>query len=147
MRIVRFDPSHLWQIRAQAHQVAVVSRYLTDQYAEILSAGLAYTGFDGTRVVACAGIVTQFAGVGTLWGVLADDSRGHFLAIHRTALRVLGMARLRRLEASSEVDFPQGCRWLELLGFQSEGVMRSYGPDGKDHHRYARITWPQPSRS
>lgn len=139
MKIVRFDPSHLWQIRAQDHQVAVVSRYLTDQYAELLSSGLAYTGFDGTRVVGCAGIVTQFAGVGTLWAVLADDSRRHFVAIHRTVERVLGMVRLRRLEASSEVDFAQGCRWLELLGFQSEGVMRSYGPDGKDHFRYAKV--------
>jgi RimJ/RimL family protein N-acetyltransferase len=61
------------------------------------------------------------------------------VVLDRAVRRLLSLRSFRRIEASTEADFKQGCRWLEMLDFQSEGLMRKYGPDGADHIRYARI--------
>jgi hypothetical protein len=54
--------------------------------------------------------------------------------------RVLAGADFRRVEATGRVGFDAAHRWFSLLGFDAEGVMRGYGPDGADHVRYARVT-------
>ena len=36
-------------------------------------------------------------------------------------------------------DFKQGLRFAEWLGLENEGLMKSYGFDGSDQYRYARI--------
>lgn len=89
------------------------------------------------RIIACAGIAT-WIGMGTLWAFVAQDAGSYFVRLDRCVRRLIEIPKLRRIEASTEVDFSQGCRWLEILGFQSEGVMRKYGPNGEDHMRYAR---------
>ena len=45
----------------------------------------------------------------------------------------------RRLQATSRSDFSAGQRFLEFLGFEREGLLRKYGPDGADHYLYARV--------
>jgi hypothetical protein len=35
--------------------------------------------------------------------------------------------------------FGQGCRWVELLGFEFEGRMKGYGLNGETHLRYAKV--------
>jgi len=92
----------------------------------------------GGRIIACAGIAT-WVGMGTLWAFVAHDAGPHFVRLDRYVRRLLNLVPLRRIEASTEVDFSQGCRWLELLDFQSEGILRKYGPNGEDHMRYARV--------
>jgi hypothetical protein len=49
---------------------------------------------------------------------------------------VLGV---HRVEASTAVGWLPGRRWLEMLGFECEGVMRAYGPDRRDFFRFARV--------
>jgi RimJ/RimL family protein N-acetyltransferase len=61
------------------------------------------------------------------------------LFLHRATRRFIDLEPLRRLEASVEVGFPAGERWLELLGFEHEGPLRAFGANGEDHVRYARI--------
>jgi hypothetical protein len=78
-------------------------------------------------------------GSGVLWSFLGVDARRNLLPITKAALRLLDMAQLRRVTATTPCDFGAGCRWLSMLGFQVEGAMRSYAPDGRDHFLYARI--------
>lgn len=44
-----------------------------------------------------------------------------------------------RVQATTHRQFERGRRFLEWLGFEREGVLRNYGPDGSDHIIYARI--------
>lgn len=137
MNVEPFQPSHLTRMRMQPHQALSV----TDaKYVELLAqSGESYTVSTGETVLICGGIAKGLWETGTLWAFVAADIGAHFTAVHRVALRLLTLAGLPRIEASSECTFEQGCRWLEMLGFEQEGRMRRYGPDGADHYRYARV--------
>jgi hypothetical protein len=52
-----------------------------------------------------------------------------------------------RAQCEAAVDNDVSRRWLEALGFENEGVLRSYGKNGEDFVQYARIVpkrgaWP-----
>jgi hypothetical protein len=89
------------------------------------------------EIIGCGGIVVQSATIGFLWGAISQDAGPHFIHLHRAARRLLEGTRLARIEAVTEIDFPEGRRWLELLGFECECPMSEDGPNGEDHYRYA----------
>lgn len=138
MIVVPFSPEHLSAIRFQEHQKLAISALELPYLAQLSGFGPTLTALADGHVIACAGIATPGFGIGTLWAVVSQDAGPHFIRLDRAVRRFLDIPKLRRIEASSEVNFDQGCRWLELLGFQSEGVMVKYGPNGEDHMRYAR---------
>lgn len=138
--IVPFEPGHVERMKLQHRQINALS-VATGQYLFALKVGgLSATAMDGATVLACAGIVIEPFGSGTLWSFVSDEAGRHFVRLDRCVRRMLSIPRLRRIDATTEVGFAQGCRWLEMLGFENEGVMRKYGPDGADHYRYARVS-------
>ena len=44
---------------------------------------------------------------------------------------------LKSLQAIVRSDFKDAHKLAKFLGFESEGLMRKYGPDGSDYERYA----------
>jgi len=139
MNVIAFEPKHVYQMKLQSHQMRLVSQ-MALEYIEVLrTLGPAFSGEVDGRIIVCGGIATQFPGVGTMWACLSQDSGPYFVRLHRCGKRLMESLSLRRIEASTEADFAPGCRWLEMLGFQSEGRMRSYGLNGEDHIRYARV--------
>jgi RimJ/RimL family protein N-acetyltransferase len=46
---------------------------------------------------------------------------------------------IKRLQTAVRADFGIGIRFAKWLGFTNEGLMKSYGFDGSDHYRMARI--------
>jgi hypothetical protein len=139
MNLVDFDPRHIREMRLQEAQVWALS-VIPPVYTEALNRlGPAVTAMDGETILASAGIVGSGFGSGTLWGFVSQDAGKHMVSIIKVLNRLLVFVQLRRIEASTETDFKQGCRLLELVKFKNEGVMESYGADGRDHFRYARI--------
>lgn len=65
------------------------------------------------------------------------------LPIHRHVSDILREAfesgGIHRIEAVVRAGFGPGMRWAGMLGFELEGVMRKYGPDGSDYLLYAKI--------
>jgi len=135
-----FKPYHVELMRAQGVQGTQLHEvsHVPDAYAS-LGHVRALTAREGERILMCGGVVPFLPNVGLLWALLAEDSGRHMLWLHRATQRFLEMQTTRRLEASVEKGFSQGCRWLKLMGFQREGVMRAYGLNGEDHIRYARV--------
>jgi hypothetical protein len=102
--------------------------------------GAALTALEGDHVLMTGGLMPTGDQMAVLWAVLADDAGAHMVRLDKAVRRFLAIhERYRRLEASVQQDFPEGCRWLELLGFEREGPLRAYGDDGADHWRYARV--------
>ena len=97
---------------------------------------------EGSPIV-CAGIVLQWPGVASCWGLFAESALAHPSALSRFARKGLEAAgerfTLRRIETSAPCTHARAHRWLEHLGFESEGISRGYGIDGSDHVRYARV--------
>jgi hypothetical protein len=139
MNVIPFEPEHFQALKLQSQDLRIAPHFTAEYWQALKASGPAFSGEVGGRIVACAGIATQFTGMGTMWAAVAVDAKPSFVRLHKCALRLLQSMQLRRIEATAEADFGPACRWLELLGFRSEGLMRAYGPDGRDHIRYARV--------
>jgi RimJ/RimL family protein N-acetyltransferase len=105
--------------------------------------GTAFTGFAEDGIIGCAGILPVWSGVGHAWVVMGKDYKSHRIWIHKNVKsfmnKVICGLDLRRVQANVVCDFDAGKEWLERMGFENEGRMKKYGPDGKDHYLYARI--------
>lgn len=44
-----------------------------------------------------------------------------------------------RIQADTETWFDQGANFLEYLGFEREGVMKNFNPDGSDSYLYGYV--------
>src|SRR5271169_5706888 len=131
-----FQPFHIDLLRAQgvqgpqAREVSIVPQ----GYATLAKpSGPSVTVRDGDHIILCGGIVDIGLKRGTCWALLSQDAGQHMLFLHRAVRRFLTMQHWQRLEATVEENFSAGCKWVELLGFQFEGRMPGYGPDGQTH--------------
>lgn len=46
---------------------------------------------------------------------------------------------LRRIQCTVRTGFPFLVKFIELFGFEREGLMRKFGPEGDDYYLYARV--------
>jgi RimJ/RimL family protein N-acetyltransferase len=147
LRFVPFEPDHLKVLRLQAAQSALDRVIGNTAYAAMLrDGGVAMTaieeGANGVRVAGCAGILFQWPGRGVAWTLLGEIRRAEWVAVARRMESMLQSAHrtgTRRIEAAADAEFAAGNRLLRMLGFQPEGRMRAYSPEGRDHILYARI--------
>jgi hypothetical protein len=140
MIVQPFQPEHLERLLLQPAQ-EYARPYLSDPaYAKALVLpGHSFTALDGDRVLACAGIIPLWEGRAEAWALMGRDLRAHFLAIHHATRRFLNACGMRRVEAAVDAQFGCAKGWIEALGFEEEGVLRAYTPDGRDCIRYARV--------
>jgi len=138
MIVEKFKPDDLDLMRVQQAQIGELVM-LGPQVREALATYPAFTGFVDGVPIACAGMVEGALAIGGMWAILSEDARRHMLTLTRAGLRMLALYHYRRVETNVPVDFIAGCRWIGILGFECEGVMRKYAPDGSDQYRYARV--------
>jgi len=110
-----------------------------EQYAK---AGPAWTMFDGSRVVACGGVITIYPGSGEAW-LLLERGFSRPLSLTRYLCEALdlcfGHFAFHRIQATVMTDNRPAHRLIQRLGFIPEGSMLYYGA-GKEHFiRYARF--------
>jgi hypothetical protein len=77
---------------------------------------------------------------------MAKDAGRFMVVITRGARHFLDSLDFPRIETPIFTDTPLSIRWIELLGFLREGLMRAYTPDGRDACLYARIRQTQSPR-
>lgn len=136
MNVIPFRAEHLSQIDVQERQRRTVS-YLTAKLAGTLErGGPAISGLVNDRIIGSGGILVHER-TGFAWAVFAQDAAPYFIHMHHAARRLLKrLPKLERIEAVTEVDFLEGRRWLDLLGFECECPVRDDGLNGEDHFRY-----------
>jgi hypothetical protein len=131
--------AHLASLTVQAAQHAWRND-MTEEHFELLAApDAAWSVFDGTRLVMCAGVIEAGVGRGEAWALLAPDSGPAMTGITRAVRRYLHATSFRRIEAVVAVNFSPGRRWAKMLGFRFEGLMAAYLDDGSDAERWARV--------
>jgi hypothetical protein len=79
--------------------------------------GFALSGFAGPRCMGCAGLIDKGDYV-MVWALLSADSGPFFLEITRKVRRVLDVYPRKGLRAHVRRGFPQGARWVTMLGFR-----------------------------
>ena len=140
MIVVPYQPHHLESLLLQPNQAYMRSLMTNPEYQKSLDiTGKAFTAIDGETVLACAGIVPFWEGRAEAWAIMSHDLKRHFLLIHRATERFLDACGFPRVEANVDANFGCAQRWMDMLGFVSEGLMHKYTPDGRDCTRFARI--------
>lgn len=137
--IVRaFLPDDIKQMRLQPHQ-EYLKAWLNDTQLAMAAEYPSRTGEVDGVPVASAGILPMWPGRYQAWAYLAADAGKYMTKIHREVYGFLESTDAKRVEAVVDSDFRAGHRWIKLLGFEWEGTMRCYTPDGRDCDRYARV--------
>ncbi|MFO1188511.1 MAG: GNAT family acetyltransferase [Alphaproteobacteria bacterium] len=143
MRLHRLRLSHVEAIDLQPSQAA-----LRDQLSGAVIQGLvrsrAIAIVDGADVLVCAGLARRWPGRTVGWALLSHKIRpNRFLAVHRLIAAALDRAEMRdpgRIEVQIDPSHAAALRWARLLGFEVEGRMCRYLPDGRDMILMARVS-------
>jgi hypothetical protein len=97
---------------------------------------------DGAPVAAW-GVLPLWPGVATSWAWLTWPCAPHARPLIRLARESLAYAHqalsLRRVQAEVSCRLPAGVRFAQLVGFEAEGLLRSYGLSGDDHWLMASV--------
>ena len=142
MIVTAFRPEHVRALELQQAQRYFAGTLSGEDYGRMLaSAGQSFTALEGDRVIACSGCMEIWDNRAMAWALVSKDAGRHMLGVHRAVAGFLAGAKWRRIEASVDVGFEAGMRWMALLGFKQETPepMRAYRPDGGDCYLFARI--------
>lgn len=143
LEVVPYRAEHLMNLRIQRGQ-KYCAHLVTEEYAKALESEFAFAVLNGEEVVGVGGVSEIWPGRALAWTYIDARAGKHFVELHRIVKRVLDLVPYRRIEAETPCDFPQGHRWLRMLGFELEAErMRAFRVDGGDASLYARVKWPQ----
>jgi hypothetical protein len=139
MRIVPLKRCHLDSIDMQDAQ-DYVARWVTPEIKAMLENTCAFAAVDGTKVLACSGLLEMWEGRALAWAMLAKDLGNQFVGVHRAVKTFLDNSHYNRIEATVDVGFDEGVRWIEMLGFNLETPeMKAYLPNGRAAAMYVRF--------
>lgn len=137
--VAPFRAADLQEIMEQK-LMAYLSKYITDKQRQEMEGPWSFTGRVNGRVVICGGVALYWEGRGEAWAIIDRNVKIEFLRIHRAVQRVLDLCPLRRIEATVDVGFKPGHRWMRMLGFKMEAaVLEAFRPDGRNASLYALV--------
>ena len=138
--LLPFDARHFRQLRAQPAQ-AWAAGLVTEKDLRALEGPSATTLMRDGKPLACAGALEYWPGRAMVWSFIgADADAAVFPKLHAHAKQFLDGLPYRRLEASVDVGFENGHRWMRALGFTVETPLQRYfQPNGGDSVGYVKI--------
>lgn len=139
MHVIPFEPLHLRTLVLQEAQAWMQPMLADDYGVSLKKAGPCFTITEGEDVVMCSGMVNMWENRAQAWALISQGAGAHFVRIFRAMKSYLDLQDTRRIEAVVDANFEQGHRMMRMLGFQHEGLMRAYLPDGRDACLYGRI--------
>ncbi len=95
------------------------------------------------KIIAIGGIYDLWPGVGEAISFMSEDAfkypKSLFSAFSRGLSAGIKIKKYWRVQAMVKAGFDEGTRFIEHLGFEQEGLMRKWAPDGTDFYIYARV--------
>lgn len=103
----------------------------------------AFTLEEDGEIFAVGGAHIMWSGVAEAWVLISPNGKKHGTLFARYAKRrfegILKENNIKRMQATIHSTDAEAMRFAEWLGFEEEGLMRSYGPEGDDYIRVARV--------
>lgn len=136
MNIIEFEPEHILQIEPQASQ-----RYIerSIQYGNYLATGDCFTGIQDGRVMAIGGVIPVTDTRAYLHMIVAAGFPNQWIKIFRATKRLIAAVEGDYIRLETLSTTPESDRWLEMVGFQCEGILRRVMPDGSDAKSYSIV--------
>ena len=135
---VVFGPQTLHRLPDLLRERRAQDRPQVDKSFDCISMGI---GHD--RPLGIVGSYRQWEGSAQIWAVLGEELDRHPIALLKSCIILLNYAvqkqKLRRVSLTVRSDYTKGNRFAHALGFDFEGKMHAYLPDGGDANLYARL--------
>lgn len=97
----------------------------------------------GGEIYGIAGSYRQWKGAAQLWAVFDHRVDKYPKMLAQTCMILISYAQqkqeLRRVSLTVQSSYTKGNRFAQFLGFDLEGRMVGYLPDGSDANLYARL--------
>ena len=102
---------------------------------------IAVSFYDGDQIVGIVGASKINDNTCELWIMLDECSKKYIKEIYHYAFRYLDDVQryFERIQAITATGWSAAVHFLERLGFEKEGLMKKFGPDGDDYFLYGRI--------
>ena len=146
VQLTAYEPEDAWAITPTEHAAALNEHLpnLKAAYEFYKAKGPAWTLRINGVLIGCAGLMLlDWPGVAHAW-MLPSPALAQHPKISLTLLRqkleeTIRTHQLVRIQAEVQTTFTTGRRFIESLGFEHEGDMRRFGPDGSTFSRYAWV--------
>jgi len=134
-----FVPEHFDHLDFDHKEISVLShvydiKSMVSQQAQM---GVAFTAFRHNRPIAVIGVVNIWPGVGELWSIFDNQAREHPASMLRCGRSFVDIAtrylNLHRLQITVRTDDIRAIRYAKALRFETEAVLKMYGPDKVDY--------------
>lgn len=136
--IVPFKKEHL-NIINLVFEMSEAGKQSLASYDDVIG----YTGMEDNIVLATGGVHRMWDGVGEAWLLVGKEGYEKPKTIAKYTDYIFQHIQeehdLFRIQASVSALDETANRYAQWLGFEKEGIMRKYGPDGSDYIRYARV--------
>ena len=143
--IIQYKPLHAFELydRQIRESEFVLSAVPGWDEAAMRWAGMgpAFTLMVDNRVEACGGIIMIDETFGECWLLIPKSAYGIIIyrAIIKKLSELMKQCKFRRLQAFVLEGFDHGENLVKRLGFELEGRLRKYGPNGENLHLYAKV--------
>ena len=138
--IVPFEPAHIQQIEVHATQTLFFHTHWDEEQAQaVASSGPCFTMIHDGKVLCCSGVSIQWEGRAIAWAIMSKDAGPHMRRIFKAIADFFNINGSKRVEAHVDPSEESHRRFITMLGFELEGRMRAFSPDGRDFELYARI--------
>lgn len=140
-----FDRTHLNLINP--HDIYSTDKGLLRRWADaapsIEGSGAATSIFFENVILAIILFMPIYDGVAeviTISDRRIEEHKKEYVKALKKGIQIHMDARgLWRLQATIRADVDFAERWIEVLGFEKEGLLRKFGPSGEDHFMFARV--------
>jgi hypothetical protein len=125
------------------HKILEADRKYMEDAKNLVEQNLAFTGLVNNDPIFSAGMKIIWGQVAEGWVIATNEMWKYPLGVAKAIKKdfdnVARQHNIKRVQTAIRKDFKQGLRFAEWLGLENEGLMKSYGFDGSDQYRYARI--------
>ena len=140
--LVPFRTEHASLIKAKDPSASALPMSTEDILHVQAMSGNAITALLHGKPAACFGSVPIWDGLEEMWCLMEDRARNYALSLTKIAIaysdfRVIA-GNLHRLQITVRSNDLRAVRWGKAIGFEIEGRMKKYGPDGSDFFLMSR---------
>lgn len=137
-KLVRYKKDHVFQIKVP-YDLTDISREALSNEKDIVG----YTLMDDDVILGMGGVHNMWDGVGEAWLVISEYGFDKPRTIAKWTNVMFDVVQeeygYKRIQAAVSLKDNDALRFVKWMGFEEEGVMRKYGPDGSDYARYAKV--------
>ena len=137
-RVIDFEPEHLVGLDDAEGVLGGDALVIGRKHKSL---GPCATLLVGDSVAACGGFHRVRPGIVDVWASISKSYVGP--SVFRTLRNMISYwmetYSFIRLQSCVKAEWIEGKRTMQFLGFQEEGVLRKFGPNGEDVRIFARI--------